>query len=86
MPVTFAEESVASHSGSGKAAPATTTVRRSSAERPMRGLKQIDPNRRYLSCQIAHGKAFVDFVNPRAGDSISVAVSFLKDRFHTQQV
>ena len=51
-----------------------------------RGLKPMDPNKRYLSCNISHGKAFVDFVSPREDELISVAVSFLKSRFHTKKV
>ena len=35
---------------------------------------------------MTHGKAFVDFVNPRDDELISVAVSFLKNRFHTKKV
>lgn len=88
MPVTFAEESLgASQSGSGKQPAVTTSIRsRSSTDRQMRGLKQMDPTRRYLSCNIAYGKAFVDFVNPREDDTISIAVSFLKHRYHTKKV
>jgi centrosomal protein CEP76 len=58
--------------------------------RPARGrssfknAKGIDPNKRYLSCNIASGRAFVDFVNPRDDEYISIAVSFLKNRFHTK--
>lgn len=92
MPVTSAEEAAAasvSASGSGKVpGGTTTTVRRSSAERLQRGLKAppLDPTRRYLSCNLAHGKAFVDFVNPRDDDMISIAVSFMKARYHTKKV
>lgn len=32
------------------------------------------------------GRAFVDFVNPRDDEYISMAVSFLKNRFHTKHV
>lgn len=35
---------------------------------------------------MVNGKAFVDFVNPRDDETISVAVSFLKNRFHTKHV
>lgn len=46
----------------------------------------MDNTKRYLSCNIAYGKAFVDFVNPREDEQVSVAVSFLKSRFHTKKV
>ena len=48
--------------------------------------KALDPNKRYLSCNITCGRAFVDFVNPRDDEYISMAVSFLKNRFHTKHV
>ena len=46
--------------------------------------KGLDPNKRYLSCNISSGRAFVDFVNPRDDEYISIAVSFLKSRYHTK--
>jgi centrosomal protein CEP76 len=50
-------------------------------------MKQFDPsNKRYLSCRVVSARAFVDFINPREGETISIAVSFLKNRFHTEQV
>ena len=61
----------------------STSENRSSLGRNVRGL---DPSKRYLSCHVTHGKAFVDFVNPRDDEMISVAVSFLKNRFHTKKV
>lgn len=39
-----------------------------------------------MSCTILKGSAFADFTNVRADESISVAVSFLKNRFHTRMV
>ena len=39
-----------------------------------------------MSCTVVRGSAFVDFVNERSDESISVAVSFLKNRFHTRMV
>lgn len=49
-----------------------------------KNLKGLDPNKRYLSCNISSGRAFVDFVNPRDDEFISIAVSFLKNRYHTK--
>jgi hypothetical protein len=46
----------------------------------------MDPNKRYLSCSVVRGTAFVDFVNANPDESISVSVSFLKNRFHTKRV
>ena len=46
----------------------------------------LDPNKKYLSCTILKGNAFVDFVNVRPDEYLSVTVSFLKNRFSTQQV
>ena len=51
-----------------------------------KGVKSMDPNKRYLSCNIVHAKAFVDFVNPRDDEYLSIAVSFLKSRFLTKHV
>jgi hypothetical protein len=39
-----------------------------------------------LSCTVVKGSAFADFVNVRSDESLSIAVSFLKNRFHTRQV
>lgn len=39
-----------------------------------------------MSCSVVRGSAFVDFVNERTDESISVAVSFLKNRYHTRKV
>ena len=49
-------------------------------------LDELDPNKRYMSCTVVRGSAFVDFVNERSDESISVAVSFLKQRYHTRMV
>ena len=46
----------------------------------------IDPNKRYLSCTIVRGSAFVDFVNHSPDESLSISVSFLKNRFSTKRV
>ena len=46
----------------------------------------LDPNKRYLSCTIVKGNAFVDFVNERPDEDISVTVSFLKDRYSTKLI
>ena len=43
----------------------------------------LDPNKKYLSCNIVKGSAFVDFVNVRQDEYLSVTVSFLKNRFST---
>jgi centrosomal protein CEP76 len=64
----------------GKSAPATNSKKFKG------GIKTLDPNKRYLSCNIVSGRAFVDFVNPREDEYISMAVSFLKNRFHTRHV
>lgn len=50
------------------------------------GVRVLDPNKRYLSCNIVSGRAFVDFVNPRDDEYVSIAVSFLKNRYHTKHV
>jgi CEP76 C2 domain len=47
---------------------------------------QIDPNKRYMSLTLVRGSAFADFVNVRTDESVSVAVSFLKNRYHTRMV
>jgi len=39
-----------------------------------------------LSCTVLRGNAFVDFVNVRPDESLSVTVSFLKNRYSTQVV
>lgn len=46
----------------------------------------LDPNRRYLSCNVIKGAAFVDFVNVRQDEQLQIAVSFLKNRCMTKQV
>lgn len=39
-----------------------------------------------MSCTVLRGNAFVDFVNVRPDESLSVTVSFLKNRYSTQVV
>ena len=51
-----------------------------------KSVKGLDPNKRYLSFNLMQARAFVDFVNPRDDEFISIAVSFLKNRFHTRLV
>jgi len=46
----------------------------------------LDPNKRYLNCTVVKGMAFVDFVNVRTDESITVSASFLKKRFRTKTV
>jgi hypothetical protein len=46
----------------------------------------VDPNKRYMSLTLVKGSAFADFVNVRPDESVSVAVSFLKNRYHTRMV
>ena len=46
----------------------------------------MDKTKRYLSVNIEYGKAFVDFVNPREDEQVSIAISFLKSRYHTKKV
>lgn len=48
--------------------------------------ENLDPNKRYLSCRLVQGKAFVDFINPRDDEFLSVSISFLKNRFHSKHV
>lgn len=56
-------------------------------KRPKEVVDQVlDPNKRYLSCTVVKGSAFVDFVNVRTDESVSIAISFLKNRYHTKQV
>ena len=50
------------------------------------GLNRLDKDKRYLSVNVVHGVAFVDFVNPRDDEEISIAVSFLKNRYMTKKV
>jgi len=57
---------------------------RSGSKKSFKTPKALDPNKRYLSFNIAGARAFVDFVNPRDDEYLSVAVSFLKNRFHTK--
>lgn len=51
-----------------------------------KNVKPLDPNKRYLSCNISSARAFVDFVNPRDDEYIQIAVSFLRSRYLTRQV
>lgn len=44
----------------------------------------LDPHKRYLACTVVRGSAFVDFVNVRPDEQLSISVSFLKSRFHTK--
>ena len=46
----------------------------------------LDPNKHYLLCTVVKGSAFVDFVNVRPDEDISVSVSFLKNRYQTRPV
>lgn len=46
----------------------------------------LDPNKRYLNCSVLKGAAFVDFVNVRTDEFITVSASFLKKRFSTKTV
>jgi hypothetical protein len=39
-----------------------------------------------MSCRVVQGKAFVDFVNPRDDEFLTITVSFLKSRYHTKSV
>mmetsp|Transcript_5744 Transcript_5744/g.7752 ORF Transcript_5744/g.7752 Transcript_5744/m.7752 type:complete len:109 (-) Transcript_5744:1485-1811(-) len=50
------------------------------------GAQDLDPNKRYMSCTVLRGNAFVDFVNVRPDEQLSVTVSFLKNRYSTQIV
>ena len=65
---------------------ATTSKPRAGTTHAADRFEQIDPNRRYLSCTVVKGSAFADFVNVRSDESLSIAVSFLKNRYHTRQV
>ena len=68
-------------SASDRSLPAIAPSKRKAMERA-----DLDPNKKYLSCTILKGNAFVDFVNVRPDEYLSVTVSFLKNRFSTQQV
>jgi hypothetical protein len=46
----------------------------------------LDPKKRYLAVKVVQTKAFVDFINARDDEFLSISVSFLKQRFQTQQV
>ena len=61
--------------------PAYTPSQRKTLER-----SNLDPNKRYLSCTVVKGNAFVDFVNGRADEDISISVSFLKNRYTTRLI
>ena len=52
----------------------------------MNNSQDLDPNKRYMSCTVLRGNAFVDFVNVRPDEQMSITVSFLKNRFSTQMV
>ena len=54
------------------------------SKKSFKNTKALDPNKRYLCCNLVSGRALVDFVNPRDDEYVSVAVSFLKNRFHTK--
>ena len=47
------------------------------------GNQELDANKRYMSCSVVRGNAFVDFVNVRPDEQLSVTVSFLKNRYST---
>lgn len=55
-------------------------------EKTRKSLRNLDPNKRYLSLNVASGRAFVGFVNPRDDEHLSVSFSFLKNRFHSKHV
>lgn len=57
---------------------------KTTGKKSFKNTKALDPNKRYLSCNLASGRALVDFINPRDDEYISIAVSFLKNRFHTR--
>lgn len=38
----------------------------------------LDPNKRYISCNVIKGSAFVDFVNVRQDEHLQIAVSFFE--------
>ena len=52
----------------------------------VKGLNRLDKDKRYLSVNVVHGAAFVDYVSARDDEEISVAVSFLKNRYTTKKV
>ena len=51
-----------------------------------RSVRTLDSNKRYLACHIVSGRSFVDFVNPRDDEYVSIAISFLKNRYHTKHI
>eukprot|EP00350_Pseudokeronopsis_sp_OXSARD2_P006205 CAMPEP_0170549144 /NCGR_PEP_ID=MMETSP0211-20121228/7337_1 /TAXON_ID=311385 /ORGANISM="Pseudokeronopsis sp., Strain OXSARD2" /LENGTH=185 /DNA_ID=CAMNT_0010854999 /DNA_START=109 /DNA_END=666 /DNA_ORIENTATION=+ len=46
----------------------------------------LDPNKRYLQVRVVGLKAMVDFINARDDEYLTVSLSFLKSRYHTQAV
>ena len=46
----------------------------------------LDSDKRYLGVNIVKGNAFVDFVNIKQDEYLSVTVSMLKNRFSTKLV
>ena len=56
------------------------------SQRRMMQAQDLDPNKRYMSCTVLRGNAFVDFVNVRPDEQMSVTVSFLKNRYSTSIV
>lgn len=63
---------------------ASVTGRRS--QNLTKGLNRLEKDKRYLSVNVVHGAAFVDYVSGRDDEEISIAVSFLKSRYHTKKV
>lgn len=49
-------------------------------------VRSFDPNKRHIQCQIVNGRAFVDFVNPRDDEYVSLSISFMRNRYHTKKV
>ena len=70
--------------GQGLEDSGSQSISRGTKKPGFKGAKGLDPNKRYLCCNIVGGRALVDFVNPRDDEYVSVAVSFLKNRFHTK--
>ena len=68
-----------SFGGNARASQATT-------KKNYKNLKALDPNKRHLCCNLVEARAFVDFVNPRDDEHISIAISFLKERYHSKHV
>ena len=75
-----------SGSGSLSATDSAKNVQIAPSRRRAMHNAELDPTKRYLGCTVVKGHAFVDFVNFSPDEHMSIAISFLKNRFHTKIV